>query len=65
MHYNMDDKFISGPPGKAFPMMLKFIRSGQLAAAAFELMDSEYATQVGQRAQDNFLLLVHGHAAEL
>ena len=65
MYYNMGSNFINGPAGKSFPKMLAFLKAGNLAAAGFELLDSQYATQVGARAVKNFDLLVYGQAAKL
>lgn len=43
-----------------FKRMLRAIDSGYYAHAAAEMLDSRYATQVGQRAKDNALMLSTG-----
>jgi len=62
MSYNIGYGFISD-----FAKMVTYINSGStnLAFAGFELMDSDYATQVPNRATLNFRLIVSGREAEL
>lgn len=60
MAYNMGPAFVN-----KFPKMLAYIQSNKLAFAGFELLNSDYATQVPNRATNNFRLLVSGQEGDL
>jgi GH24 family phage-related lysozyme (muramidase) len=62
MSYNMGTNYIS-----LFPNMVRFISAGgtNIAYGAFEMMNSDYSTQVPQRAIRNFRLLVGGYEIDL
>ena len=61
MAYNMGAGFVF-----RFPLMIGHIKSGDMACAAFELMNSNYATQVQKdRVVTNFRLLVAEFEDEL
>jgi hypothetical protein len=62
MSYNIGFGFIDD-----FTKMVTYINSGgnYLAFAGFEMMDSDYATEVPNRATLNFRLIVSGHEAGL
>jgi GH24 family phage-related lysozyme (muramidase) len=62
MSYNMGPGYLSD-----FPNMVGYINAGgsSLAYAGFEMMNSDYSTQVLDRAIRNFRLLVGGYEAYL
>ena len=62
MSYNLGPAFL-GPNN--FQRMRTNLLNGDIACAAFEMMDSLYADQLPGRARKNFLLLVSGFEGDL